>query len=295
MGSRITLVEDGLPVGLDGSLLFNSRACDWHGFPIEIRTMPCEMDSANRYNLNPLIFMTVTGSGRAQMVSGRHSYSVNVAPGTMHVFEAGFELDRGNWRGSPGVAVSLDLAHEEISRLSPEQPRLRSLNTEIVTTDGALAALVDAMRVEIEGGCPSGRLYAEGLSIALLGYLDTRFSSSSSAPVAKSRSSQRLTPASIRKVRDYIHQHLTADLSITELGKLLNLSAFHFARLFKASVGVSPHRFIVEQRIEQATLLLDSDLPLAEIAVTVGFSSQAHFTQVFRKMTGTTPARSRVS
>jgi AraC family transcriptional regulator len=212
----------------------------------------------------------------------------------MHVFEADFEVERCTWKGLPGVFVALDLTKAHANRLLPEEMPLQMLKTEVLTTDNTLATLMDAMRAEIEGGCQSGRLYAEGLSIALLGYLGARFSSRwSPNSVVGSRSSQRLTPASIRIVRDYIHQHLAADLSITELGKLLNLSAFHFARMFKASVGVSPHRFILAQRVERATLLLGTGLPLSDIAVIVGFSSQAHFTKVFRELTGITPARSR--
>ena len=61
-------------------------------------------------------------------------------------------------------------------------------------------------------------------------------------------------------------------------------------------MGVAPHYFMTRRRIERAKeLLLHSDQPLAEIALAVGFSSQAHFTDQFRKMTGSTPLRFRTA
>ncbi|MCY1553962.1 Exoenzyme S synthesis regulatory protein ExsA [compost metagenome] len=71
------------------------------------------------------------------------------------------------------------------------------------------------------------------------------------------------------------------------------MSPYLFAKMFKATFGRPPHAFILEQRIEAATRVLRTqrDRPLAEIANAFGFSSQAHFTEAFRRRTGTTPAR----
>jgi AraC family transcriptional regulator len=295
--SGITLVENGTSIGLDGALVASSGARDWHGFPIEIRTLSSGSFVEHRYNPNPILFFNATPLGHAEIVSGARSYRFDIHPGSMSVFQAGFEINRSSWACSAGEVIALDLAAHTMDRLLPDQPRLPQLRTELLTIDPVLAHLVEAMRLEIDSGCLSGRLYSEGLSIAMLGYLGTRFSTptESSALTKASRTSQRLTPGSIARIRDYVQEHLSADLSIAELGKILNLSAFHFARMFKASVGVSPHRFILEQRVERAAMLLNADLSLVEIALMVGFSSQAHFTQVFRKLTGTTPARSRAN
>src|SRR6202011_2279523 len=116
-------------------------------------------------------------------------------PGGLSVFQAGFEINHSSWACSAGEVIALDLAAQQISRLLPEQSRLPWLSTELLTTDSVLASLIEAMRIEIESGCLSGRLYAEGLSIALLGYLGTRFSTSAQSPdlTTSSRTLQRLT------------------------------------------------------------------------------------------------------
>jgi AraC-like DNA-binding protein len=71
---------------------------------------------------------------------------------------------------------------------------------------------------------------------------------------------------------------------------LAGLSAKHFARAFRQSTGVPPHRWLIEKRIERAkALLLGGGLSLAEIALACGFADQSHFTAAFRRGTGITP------
>jgi AraC-like DNA-binding protein len=74
------------------------------------------------------------------------------------------------------------------------------------------------------------------------------------------------------------------------------MSPFHFSRLFKLATGESPHAYLTRRRVERAKeLLADSSLPLVHVASAVGFQTQGHFTEVFRRHTGTTPRRFRLS
>ncbi len=77
------------------------------------------------------------------------------------------------------------------------------------------------------------------------------------------------------------------------MAALVDLSPFHFARLFKATRGVTPYRFVLERRIAAARRLLGSDAGLAEIAYATGFASQSHFTTIFRREIGVTPGAAR--
>jgi len=70
------------------------------------------------------------------------------------------------------------------------------------------------------------------------------------------------------------------------------VTPFHFARLFRATVGIPPHQFVLRQRIQKSlTLIKAGKLPLAQIAVESGFHDQPHFIRVFRRLIGTTPAK----
>ncbi|WP_250125776.1 AraC family transcriptional regulator [Chroococcidiopsis sp. CCMEE 29] len=73
---------------------------------------------------------------------------------------------------------------------------------------------------------------------------------------------------------DYINAHLAEDIKLSDLAQLVGISQFHFSRLFKQSIGVPPHQYVLQHRLEQAKQLLkETELPVMEIALLCGFSS----------------------
>jgi AraC family transcriptional regulator len=94
----------------------------------------------------------------------------------------------------------------------------------------------------------------------------------------------------LRRVTEFIQQNLDKDLRLAELASLVNMSPYHFARLFKGSTGMPPHRFVVRQRIGRArAFLATQELSIAHISRIVGFRTASHFATVFRRVTGVTP------
>jgi AraC-like DNA-binding protein len=103
-----------------------------------------------------------------------------------------------------------------------------------------------------------------------------------------------LPPRAFRRVREYILAHLEENLSNRLLAEFVGLSASYFSHAFKQSAGVSPHRFVLQRRIERVKhLLVETDLPLAQIAVTAGFADQSQFSRRFHEFVGITPSRFR--
>jgi AraC family transcriptional regulator len=97
-------------------------------------------------------------------------------------------------------------------------------------------------------------------------------------------------------VAQYIQQNLDKDLSLAELAAVVYMSPYHFARLFKDSTGVPPHRFVVRQRIARARgVLATPELSIAQVARMVGFRTPSHFTTVFRRVLGITPGAYRTA
>jgi len=91
-------------------------------------------------------------------------------------------------------------------------------------------------------------------------------------------------------VTEYIQQNLDKDLTLAELAAVVCMSPYHFARLFRCSTGVPPHRFVVRQRIARARACLATpELSIAQISRMVGFGTPSHFTTVFHRVTGVTP------
>jgi len=98
----------------------------------------------------------------------------------------------------------------------------------------------------------------------------------------------------VLRVESYIVGNLDGDLSLKVLAEQAGLSPFHFARLFRNVTGRTPHRYVMERRVEGAvTMLRESAMSLSEVALECGFASQSHFTTVFRQHIGVTPARYR--
>jgi len=114
-------------------------------------------------------------------------------------------------------------------------------------------------------------------------------------PIAERKPMRRgdvsaLPAGTLRRVTEYIRHNLDKGLSLEELAAVVCMSPYHFARLFKYSTGVPPHRFVVRQRIARARAwLARPELSIAEISRLVGFRTPSHFTTVFRRLSGVTP------
>ena len=105
-----------------------------------------------------------------------------------------------------------------------------------------------------------------------------------------------LGPTRERRVREYIEAGLERDLSIQSLAGVIGLSPQHFAVLFRESTGFTPHQYVNHRRIACAQeLLKKADVPLIEVSMQCGFSSQSQFITTFRKLVGMTPGRFRSS
>ena len=136
-----------------------------------------------------------------------------------------------------------------------------------------------------------GKLYVESLTQILVIHL-LRHYSTLTQPIASQNSS--FSRIQLQQAIDYIHTYLNRDLSLTELASVVNISPTYFASLFKQEMGISPHQYVIQQRIERAkVMLMKTDLAIADIALQVGFSSQSHLTQQFKRFTGMTPKQVR--
>lgn len=95
----------------------------------------------------------------------------------------------------------------------------------------------------------------------------------------------------LRRVIDYVGQHLTEDIAVADLAKIACLSIFHFTRTFAAATGTPPHRYVSRLRLERAKEVIASgSASIADVALMFRFSSQSSFTRAFRRVTGVAPA-----
>lgn len=101
----------------------------------------------------------------------------------------------------------------------------------------------------------------------------------------------KLAPWQERRLHEHIAANLCDPLPLCKLASLVRLSTGHFARAFRQSFGVSPHTFIIEQRVNAAKqLILKGEIPLAQIALCCGMADQSHLTRHFTRKVGMSPA-----
>jgi AraC family transcriptional regulator len=100
----------------------------------------------------------------------------------------------------------------------------------------------------------------------------------------------------LKRVVEYIDIHLSSKIRLTDLAAIAGLSRMHFASQFRAATGLRPHEFLLRRRVRRAEeLLRGSTMTIVEIALTVGFQTQAHFTTVFKRFIGCPPRHWRIA
>ena len=143
-------------------------------------------------------------------------------------------------------------------------------------------------RTLIEGRNAGDRLYAESVGQTVVMRL---------AGLQPSRAKvSALSKWRLKRVQEYVDAHIDEALHLPDLAAAAGLSRMHFAAQFRAATGYRPHEYLLHQRIERAKAMLSSlETPLVEVALSVGFRAQAHFSTVFKRLTGETPGRWRRS
>jgi AraC family transcriptional regulator len=208
-------------------------------------------------------------------------------PGDIDIIPAGFS---GAWvdEGSSSflivnVSRSLVSAAAEGMGLNPERV---SIAPQLTLRDPQIAHVLWALKAELETPGPLGRLYAESLGMALAAQLLRRC-----APAVPRRIEGGLSKPRLQRVTDYIHDHLAQDLALAELAEIANASPSHFKALFKQTVGLPVHQYVIRSRVEFAIgLLRDGKLPLSEVALQAGFANQSHMARCMRRVAGVTPS-----
>lgn len=154
-----------------------------------------------------------------------------------------------------------------------------------------LEHLLRLLQIELHQGGRRGHLYLDSLAHALAINLLQDYSATA-FPIVQSNGG--LGDHKLLQVTRYIDEALDQDIKLADLAQLVGVSQSHFSRLFKQSTGLSPHQYLLQQRVERAKQLLKySGQSLVDIALACGFDSHSHFSRQFRKITGTTPTNFR--
>jgi AraC family transcriptional regulator len=199
----------------------------------------------------------------------------------------------GGWQNGSEVVVTL-LSKAQVERAAGELLRLS--RSEIVSAacavDPVFLAIGSVLRREFLSGGIADPLFVEAVGTVIAGHVVRRWSTQSGQLSMRGR----LSPVQIRKTLDAIEARMPSGIRISALADQLGMGTHQFTRLFRQTMGHSPYRFVMMRRIERARAVLEKTaLPLAEIALELGFASQSHFTSAFHREMRTTLATYRSS
>jgi AraC family transcriptional regulator len=159
------------------------------------------------------------------------------------------------------------------------------------TRDVHIEGIARQLLAELKAEGFASRLYVESLANQLTIHLLRHYSSATKLPEDPS---SRLPLHKLQRATDYINDNLRQDLTLRRISEALSMSPYHFAHLFKQSAGLTPHRYVIQRRMERATYLLrETELPITQIARQVGYANQSHFSMAFHRFAGQTPRRYR--
>lgn len=150
--------------------------------------------------------------------------------------------------------------------------------------DRALAANLLCLHRKLENTCDT--LELEATLLLALSQLTQRHAMEP-AKLAYSKTE----PTKIKRIKDYLHAHYQQNVTLDALAAIAEFSPYHLLRAFRKEIGLTPHAFLTQVRIEQAKRLLLKGCAIAEIAARTGFTDQSHFTRHFKKLTGITPGQ----
>jgi AraC-like DNA-binding protein len=231
--------------------------------------------------LKPITEVTLFAAGK--LISTGH-----LPRGSMRVNQPGLSR-RGIFRGAYDV-LHLHVPNAVISEYAnSERGHARStpLIAERPIVDPVIESLARSLiHAETLDGA-FGQSYADGISLAITAQL---FGGSSGEASAHRPRVSGLSKWRLKRATEYMDANLAEPVSLADIAAAAGLSRMHFAAQFRMATGLRPHEYLLQRRIERAReLLLHSLLPLVEIALDVGFKTQAHFTTVFARLVNETP------
>ena len=240
------------------------------------------------YNKHVLCFQFNSGARQVTRIEN-DEYDGSTKPGNIWLLSA-HTAASWHWETKDEALIfSIDPAALRRVALENNHPKADYLEVRSVLYghDPILARLAAHFLQEMQSEGFGGRLYLESLANLFLLHLLRRYCTIEDT---LKPCEGRLPKYKLNRVLDYIHAHLSNPISLDQIAQQANLSKCYFSQMFKQSMGISPHQYVLQQRVAKAKeLLKQTQMPIANIALECGFANQTHLSRHFRLQTGVSP------
>ena len=288
---RIEELQDGQVVPLvPEAPLLSSAHIPWEGLLLEEHsTAPRE--TPLRQTLNVFLALHTGGSIRQDWRNAGKYHPTLTTTGSAHLLTPGPERSLAHRDQLDCIVLSIEPSSFRRALEDLPGSEGNELTERLAFEDPQIAGLIGTLHAKTKSGAPTGRLFGQSIATALAVYLAQRYSSS---PLGLRRHRGGMPGTRLNRVLEYIAAKLHEDLSLAALAEVAGMNPYYFSRLFKQSTGLSPHRYVLEQRISRAQQFLrSSDMTIFEAGVRTGFADQGHFSKVFRRFVGVSPTEYR--
>lgn len=265
----------------------SSEGRPWPGLVLWHQVGPAGDLYVPRTASHTILVRRAVATDLVQRHGGLHG-ATRFQPGQALVVPAGLPTF---WRSTmPRDNLHIDLEPAWLQRVAQAQDVV--LQSCFGRDDPVLAAFAQVLLGALDSHSSLDTAFGEHVAQAIALHLLTHYAQ----PHAALRGGAWLSARQMRRVEEAVRAQPGAAWSVERMAQLAQLSTFHFARAFRATQGLAPHAWLVQQRMALAARLVrESDLPLAEVARHTGHRSAAHFAQVFRRHWGVAPSAYRRS
>ncbi|HLZ56670.1 MAG TPA: AraC family transcriptional regulator [Ktedonosporobacter sp.] len=269
-------------------IVLSSSGKGWHGLDVAEIIHPLDDFALPALPRHVLVINLGSPSTIQEQLVGRQGH---LGTGNLVILPAGAPTSWHMEREGEVRHLHLYLSPTLIQKIAASAD-LNPDRVELIDTLGVFDPQVETIALsllsELRSEGLGGKLYVESLATILGIHLLRQHSSVKQPPRSRAIGLDRTT---LRRVSTYIEEHLAEDLSLSDIAAVAHLSPYHFARLFKESVGFSPHQYVIGRRVERAKLLLSTtNWSLTAIAHSVGFAHESHLALHFRRLTGLLPS-----
>ncbi|GAA6620227.1 helix-turn-helix domain-containing protein [Scytonema sp. NUACC26] len=263
-----------------------SSPAQWTHLHFEVQQQPAHDTGEHRHQMH-ILTMVTSGTPISQSIDGQSQHHL-VGQNNAFILPAG-ALHRCNWQQdiefmfvglAPHVFIQVgqELVNSDRIELIPQFATIQ---------DPLIQGILFTLKQELIASDINTHLFVDRLKVTLVAHLLRKYGVQK---VQIATYTDGLPRYKLNQLLDYIDTHLDCSLRLEELAQQVNMSQFYFSRLFKQSLGIAPHQYVIQQRVERAKQLLrKGDLSLAEISLECGFANQGHLNRHFKRLTGTTP------
>lgn len=292
MEIKNSITPEQVPLWIPGTTTLDSSSLDWRHITLKgyvYKNQNARIPSMRDY----MIVAYKDGNAEMRRRSGGQWEYGHVGKGKISILT---RAEPSEWEWNSDIQVThLYLKHDSLDRVAQEifDKDIAAINIpDIVDAeDPVLHYITNILENELSNSGHGGPLYIDLVRNQLCIHLLRKYAQINFKDY---QNYGKFSNAQLRHLNEYLDENISSNISLEQMSEFLGMSVYAIIRRFQATLGNSPHAYVMNKRIEKAKQILTStNIPLKIVAANCGFADQSHMTRIFRKVLDVTPANFR--